>query len=78
MLRMAGFLTLHLSVSVTVYMCVCVSVTKISQKNIESIKFIFGGSLPSDPERKPIDFEKNLPGVRVGVGGLKYGPNDKR
>ncbi len=47
---------------------VCVSVTKISKK-IEPINFIFGGGLPSDPGRKPFDFEKNLPGVRVGLGG---------
>ena len=50
--------------------CVCVRYQNIS-KNIEPINFIFGGSLPCDPGRKPFDFEKNPPGVRVcgGVGG---------
>ena len=27
----------------------------------------FGDSLPSDPEMKLLDFEKNYPGIRVGV-----------
>ena len=28
---------------------------------------------------KPFDFEKNVPGIRVGGGGgFKFGPNDKR
>ena len=74
MLCMAGFLTLRLSVRV------CVRFQNI-QKNVEPINFIFGGSLPSNPWRKPFDFEKNHRGVRVGVEGSKFGPNhanDKR
>ena len=54
-------------------MCVCVSlcvsVNKISKKNNEPINFIFGGGLPSDPDRKPFDFEKNRPGGKGGPGG---------
>ena len=45
------------------------SVSKYISKNIEPIDFIFGGGLPSDTRRKPFDFEKNRPGVRVGLGG---------
>ncbi len=62
---MAGFLTLHL--------CVCVSIYLLAKylKNIQPINFIFGEGLPSDPGRKPFDFEKNCQGVRVGVGGSK-------
>ncbi len=48
--------------------CVCVRYQSIS-RNIKPINFIFGGSLPSDPGRKPFHFEKNRPRVRVGVGG---------
>ncbi len=62
----------------TLCLSACVSVKKIS-KNIQPISSIFGGSLPCDPGRKPFNFEKNRPGVRVGVGvGSKFGPNDKR
>ncbi len=58
----------------------CVSVDKISQdiKSIQPINFIFGGSLSCDPRKKPLDFEKNRPGVRVALRGSKFGPNDKR
>ncbi len=40
------------------FVCVRVPVCKISPNNIEPINFIFGGSFPSDPGRKPFDFEK--------------------
>ena len=72
-------------------MCVCETVCEQNiSKNIDSINFIFGGGLPSDPRRKPFDFDKNRPGVRVrvcvcvcgggsgGGGSSKFGPNDKR
>ncbi len=56
----------------------CVSITKITKK-IEPIKFIFGGSLPSDPGRKPFDFEKNRPRVRGGgVRNLALMIRDRR
>ena len=68
------FLLLRLSVYV--------SVSKISQ-NVLPINFIFGGSLPSHPGRKPFDFEENCPEVRlyacvcvcacVCVGGANLG-----
>ncbi len=57
---------------------VCLSMCKTTWKNTEPVNFIFGGGLPSDPGRKPFDFEKYRPGVRMGVGGPKFGPNDKR
>ena len=69
-----GFL---LCVCLSVCVFVFVSVSKISQKILNrSTSFLAG--LPSDPGRKPFDFEKYHPGVRVGVGGSKFGPNDKR
>ncbi len=37
-----------------VCLSVCVSVSKISEKSIELINFIFGGGLPSDPGRETI------------------------
>ncbi len=75
MLCMAGFLTFALCVHV----CIC---QQNISKNIEPINFVFGGSLPSDPGRKPFYFEKILPwgkGVCVCVGGgSNFAPNDKR
>ncbi len=38
------------------FVCVCPFAKYL--KNIELINFIFGGGLPSDPWRKPFDFEK--------------------
>ena len=78
MLCMAGFLALRLSVSVTcpsVRLCVC---EQNISKSIQPINFIFGASLPYDSGKNRLDFEKKCPGVRVGVGGSKFGPNDKR
>ena len=49
------FFTLRLSVCVSV--SVCVRYQNIWKK-IEPINFIFGGSLPSNPDRKPFDLEK--------------------
>ena len=64
MLCMARFLTLRLSI------CECVRYQNIS-KNIEPSNFmLFGGSLPSDSGRKPIDFEKIALGIRVYVWGV--------
>ncbi len=71
----------HGGVSYFHFVCPSVGVSVCVQnisKNIESINFIFGGGLPSDTRRKPFDFEKNRPGVRVGLGGSKFGPNDNR
>ena len=46
---------------------------------MQPINFILRGSLPCDPRKKRLDFEKKKrPGVRVGVEGPKLGPNDKR
>ena len=62
-------------------LCVCVRPCVHQQyisKSIEPINFIFGEGLFSDPGRKPFEFEKNCPGVRVGVEGSKFGPNHKR
>ncbi len=58
-----------------VVLCVCLSTRYL--KNLP-INFIFSEGLPSDPGRKWLDFEKNHPVGRVGVGGSKFGPNDKR
>ena len=76
MLCMVGFLTLCLS-CLFVSVCVCVRYQNIS-KNIESINFNFGGSLPSDPGRNPFNFEKKLPQGKGGCGGSKFGLNEKR
>ena len=65
-------------VCLSVGMCVRVQPVQNISTNIEPINFIFSGSLPSDPVRKLFDFEINHPGVRVGVGCPKFGPNDKR
>ncbi len=70
-----GFL-LNFPLSVCVCLCVCVCGQDIS-KSIQPINFIIGGSLPCDPGKKPLDFEKNRQGVRVGLGG-GGGSNDKR
>ncbi len=64
MLCMAGFLTLRLSMCLSV----SVSVNKISYKNIESIYFIFGGSLPCHPGRKLFDFAKKKKKKKKGKG----------
>ncbi len=70
MLCMAGFLTLRFSVCVCVHPCVC---GQNISKSIEPDNFIFGGSLPSDPGRKPFNFEKKRQGLGwawgVGLGG---------
>ncbi len=68
MLCMAGFLTKCICA------CVCVCLFAKYLKKYEPINFIFGGGLPSDPGRKPFDFEKNRPGVRVGVRGVEIWP----
>ncbi len=58
MLCMAGFLLNPVVSYSLLSLCVsvCVSVLKISKKNIEPINFIFGGGLTSDP----FDFEKKI------------------
>ncbi len=67
-------------VCVCVCLCVCVSVDKISQNVFnQSTSFLVGGSLPCDPRKKWLDFEKkNRPGVRVGLWRSKFGLNGKR
>ncbi len=62
---------LHGEISYFAFVCLCICVCPLAKylKNIELINFIIGGSLPSDPGRKPFHFEKNRPRVRVGVGG---------
>ncbi len=66
-----GFLTLRL----------CVSVCPLAKylKKIEPIYFIFGGSLPSDTGRKPLEFEKKKK-TPPGKGGCasKFLPNIQR
>ncbi len=58
------------------FVCLChVSLFKISKEKIESINFIFGGDLPSDTRKKPFDFEKNRPRVRVGLKVVVVGRN---
>ncbi len=54
----------------SIHMCVCFQYVS---KNIEPINFIFGGSLPSDPGRRPFDFEKS-PWGKGGYGGSKIWP----
>ncbi len=39
---------------------------------------MFVGNLSSDSGKKRLDFDNNRLGVRVGTGGPKLGPNDKR
>ncbi len=58
--------------------CLCVRVQGNS-KNIEPINFIFGGGLLSDPGKlgNHSISKKDRPGVKVGVEGPKFGPNDK-
>ncbi len=56
-----------------VCLSVCVSVTKISKK-ILNRPTIFGGGLPSDPGRKPFDFEKNRPRVKGWAWGVENWP----
>ncbi len=75
-----GGLSYLICVCLSVCVCVCVCPFTKYLKKFKPINFIFGGGLPSDPGRKPFDFDKNRPGVRVGVcgGGVKFGPNDKR
>ncbi len=70
---------LHGGVSYFVFVCLSVCVCPLP-KYLKKYwtNFIFGEGLSSDPGRKPFDFEKNCPGVRVGLGGSKFGPNDKR
>ena len=45
--------------------------------HVQQINFIFGGSLPSDPEMEWLDFEKNRLWLRKGVGVPKLPPNDE-
>ena len=45
-------------------------------KNIEPRNVIFCVSLPCDLQRKAFKFEQDRPGVRVGVGSLKFWSND--
>ncbi len=55
------FACVCVSMSVSVPLCVHV---QNFPKHIESINFILGGRLPSDPGRKPFEFEL----CKVGVG----------
>ena len=66
-------------VSYFAFVCVSVCVPD-NLKNVELIKFNFGGGLLSEPRRKTFNFEKYRPWVRgVVVGGVPtFGPNDKR
>ena len=80
-LPMAGFLTFTLPVCVCVSECLWTRSDDIS-KSIQSINFIFGGSLPCGPRKKPLGFEKKNR-IALGYGwawggGAKFGPNDKR
>ena len=49
---------IHCDILVSIYLSVS---TKLSQKSIQPINFIFGGSIPSDPGKKWLDSEKHLP-----------------
>ena len=74
MLHISGFLTLRLSVCVSV----CVSVNKVSKKILNQSTSFLVESFPCVPGRKPFDFEKKSPQGKGGGGGSKFGPNDMR
>ena len=72
MLCMAGFLILHLSV--------CVSVCPLTKylKKYWTDQLHFWWNPFFWHREETTRFWKNRPGVRVGIGGAKFGPNDKR
>ncbi len=76
MLCIAGFLTLRLFVCVC--LSVCVSVNKISKKILnQSTSFLVEAFSVTQGGNHSI-FKKKCPGVMVGVGESKFGPNNKR
>ncbi len=60
--------------SVCLCLSVCLSVNKISLKRLQPINFILMEFFPMTEGRIIIlNFQKNRPGVSVGVGGPTFG-----
>ncbi len=72
---MAGFLTLHLSVCLSV----CVSEDKIFQKVYNQSHSFFVGAVPVTQGVNLSKSPRGMggPGVECGGGSSKFGPNDK-
>ncbi len=68
---------LHGGVSYFAFVCVCVSVTKISQKILNRSTSFLVEAFPVTQGGNHSILEKSPPGVTVGVG-VKFDPNDKR